>query len=314
MGCLFSLFKGLLYTALLLLLLAGGFAGNMAYEELFHAPWDQILGIENHRRDLSQIHAMENRYGWQSVTVPSEDGTRLKGSYIESGNRNHRAVILLHGLYQNRSMCVPYADIYREMGYSVLMVDLRGHGESGGEYPDWGVHDIEDLNAWVDFLKAKDPSMQIGIHGISLGAAMALLYSGSKEGSAMKFYVADSSYASLMELGREKIMRYTGDDRLVLGMDVLNPFFQAALFVHDRKLLRDLDPLVQSAKARSPLLILHGKADTLIPYGAAEDLFSEAGSPRKELYLFQGAGHTMEMATNGPAYREHVQKFVKSLQ
>ena len=77
MGCLFSLFKGLLYTALLLLLLAGGFAGNMAYEELFHAPWDQILGIENHRRDLSQIHAMENRYGWQSVTVPSEDGTRL---------------------------------------------------------------------------------------------------------------------------------------------------------------------------------------------------------------------------------------------
>ena len=132
MGCLFSLFKGLLYMALLALLLAGGFAGNMAYEELFHAPWDQILGIENHRRDLSQIHAMENRYGWQSVTVPSEDGTRLKGSYIESGNRNHRAVILLHGLYQNRSMCVPYADIYREMGYSVLMVDLRGHGESGG--------------------------------------------------------------------------------------------------------------------------------------------------------------------------------------
>ena len=51
-----------------------------------------------------------------------------------------------------------------------------------------------------------------------------------------------------MELGREKIMRYTGDDRLVLGMDVLNPFFQAALFVHDRKLLRDLDPLTQSAK------------------------------------------------------------------
>ena len=43
MGCLFSLFKGLLYMALLALLLAGGFAGNMAYEELFHAPWDQIL-------------------------------------------------------------------------------------------------------------------------------------------------------------------------------------------------------------------------------------------------------------------------------
>ena len=49
MGCLWSLFKGLMYMMLLALLLAGGFAGNMAYEELFHAPWDQILGIENHR-------------------------------------------------------------------------------------------------------------------------------------------------------------------------------------------------------------------------------------------------------------------------
>ena len=45
----------------------------------------------------------------------------------------------------------------------------------------------------------------------------------------MKFYVADSSYGNLLELGKEKLYKYTEDDHYVLGMDALNPFFQLAL-------------------------------------------------------------------------------------
>ena len=313
MGCLWKLIKAMIYLALLLCIAVGCYAGNVAYKELFYAPWDYILGIENHRKDLREIHSMEDRYGWQRVMVPSADGAELRGTYIEDAGNGKKAVILLHGLYQNRSMCIPYVDIYRQLGYHVLLVDLRGHGESIGERTDWGVHDIEDLDSWVDFLKAKNPSMEIGIHGISLGAAMALLYSGSDQGKQMKFYVADSSYGNLMELGRDKLMAYTGDDRLVLGMDILNPFFQVALFAHDRKLLCDLDPLYQVKKMTSPVLFLHGGRDKLVPPDTAEELLAASASTRKKLYIFQGAGHTMEMATNRPAYREYIQNFVQNL-
>ena len=109
----------------------------------------------------------------------------------------------------------------------------------------------------------------------------------------MKFYVADSSYGDLLDLGRDKLMKYMGDDRLVLGMDVLNPFFQAALYMHTGKLLSDIDPVNRVQHMTSPVLFLHGAKD-------------------QKLYIFQGASHTMEMSANGPAYREYVTDFIKN--
>ena len=313
MHLIWKLIKSLFLLALIIITAAGFYAGNTAYEELFTAPWDRILGIENHRKDLTAIHTMEDRYGWHRVTVPSGDGTNLRGTYIEDRNNSKKAVILLHGLYQNRSMCLPYVNIYRNLGYNVLLVDLRGHGESDGSMTDWGIHDEEDLNAWVDFLHSKNQNMEIGLHGFSLGAAMALIYSGSKEGHEMKFYVADSSYGNLLKLGREKIMTYTGDERLVLGMDILNPFMQAAMFAHTGKLLSSVDPIDQVNHMTSPVLFLHGGADQLIPPSTAEELLSASSSQNKQLYIFQGAGHTMEMAANGEAYKKTVIEFVRKL-
>jgi fermentation-respiration switch protein FrsA (DUF1100 family) len=313
MHFIWKLIKTLFLLALVIVLAAGLYAGNMAYEELFTAPWDRILGIENHRKDLTAIHSMEDRYGWHRVTVPSKDGTNLRGTYIEDRNGSKKAVILLHGLYQNRSMCLPYVTMYRNLGYNVLLVDLRGHGESDGIMTDWGIHDVDDMNAWVDFLRSKNRNMEIGLHGFSLGAAMALIYSGSKEGQDMKFYVADSSYGNLLELGREKIMTYTGDERLVLGMNILNPFMQAAMFYHTGKLLSAVDPIAQVTHMTSPVLFLHGGADQLIPPSTAEELLAASSSQNKQLYIFQGAGHTMEMAANSEAYRGTVQKFLLGL-
>lgn len=310
MHFLFKLFKWLIILIIAAALGLGFYAGNLAYEELFTAPWDRILGIQNHRSDLARMHGLEERYGWQRVMVPSKDGTELRGTYIETVKGGKKAVILLHGLYQNRSMCVPYISMYQDMGYNVLLVDLRGHGESGGGQTDWGIHDVDDMNGWVDFLRSKNPSMEIGFHGISLGAAMALIYSGSKEGQQMKFFVADSSYGNLLELGRDKILTYTGDDRLVLGMDVLNPFMQAAMFFHTGKLLSDVDPASQVTHMASPILFLHGGADMLVPPSAAHELLADSSSSVKELYIFDGAAHTMEMAVNGPAYKQVVKKFV----
>lgn len=60
----------------------------------------------------------------------------------------------------------------------------------------------------------------------------------------------------------------------------------------------------------SPVLFLHGGADMLVPPSVAHELLTDSSSNVKELYIFDGAAHTMEMATNGPAYKQVVQKFV----
>ena len=128
---------------------AGFYAGNVVYEQLFYQSWDQALGIPNHRQDLDRIHYLERYYDWDRVAVSSKDGTKLQGTYIEAPQKSHKTVIILHGLYQNRTMSVPYIGIYRRLGYNVLLPDVRGHGESDGNTTDWGVHAVEDLDSWA---------------------------------------------------------------------------------------------------------------------------------------------------------------------
>ena len=63
MHFLFKLFKWLIILIIAAALVLGFYAGNLAYEELFTAPWDRILGIQNHRSDLARMHGLEERYG-----------------------------------------------------------------------------------------------------------------------------------------------------------------------------------------------------------------------------------------------------------
>ena len=201
----FKIVKILILFLLLAFVGAGFYAGNAAYETMLTAPWEKILGVTKQTADLSRIHRREQKDGWQPVEIRSADGTKLRGTYIENSRSSDRTVILLHGLYQNRSMCIPYVDMYRDMGYNVLLIDQRGHGESGGSHTTWGLRETDDLDAWTEWLRGKDGGVKIGMHGISLGAAMALIYSGTERGKNISFYVADSAYGGMMELGKDKI-------------------------------------------------------------------------------------------------------------
>lgn len=214
----------------------------------------KILGVTKQTADLSRIHRREQKDGWQPVEIRSADGTKLRGTYIENSRSSDRTVILLHGLYQNRSMCIPYVDMYRDMGYNVLLIDQRGHGESGGSHTTWGLRETDDLDAWTEWLRGKDGGVKIGMHGISLGAAMALIYSGTERGKNISFYVADSAYGGMMELGKDKISAYTGDPRFLWGMDLVEPFFQSVLWLRSGKTLSDIDPLEAVRRMTAPVL------------------------------------------------------------
>ena len=72
-----------IYLCLLLLLGAGLYAGNTAYNQLFSAPWDKILGMENHRDDLDQVHRAEARYGWEQVVI-TQGRHQAPGTYMKT--------------------------------------------------------------------------------------------------------------------------------------------------------------------------------------------------------------------------------------
>lgn len=304
-------FRNLIIFVLIIGITGGIYIGDMAYEQFRSAPWDQILSIRNQSRDTRGIKRAEDRFDWPEVQVKSKDGTMLTGTYIEGAGKSHKTVILLHGLYHNRTMCLPYVPMYRELGYNVLLVDLRGHGESGGDHTEWGLAEMDDLDSWVRWLKSRDPSVQIGMHGISLGAAMAVLYSGTEQGKNLSFYVSDSAYGNVVALGREKLYDWSHDKRFIWGYNMLDPFFQAAMYYHTRKIVSDIEPSQAVKKSSSPILFLHGDADELVPVNTAQLLYDQCGSRQKYIHIFARSPHAVGLETNHDEYVRVVQNFLK---
>ena len=108
----------------------------------------------------------------QPVTLAADDSTELVGSYDHPGG-TAPGLLLLHGLGADRSEW----DVVALPGYATLAMDLRGHGESGGDVPDDDgqvfVDDARISLAWL----ASQPGVDAGrvaIVGSSIGANVAL--------------------------------------------------------------------------------------------------------------------------------------------
>jgi pimeloyl-ACP methyl ester carboxylesterase len=85
-------------------------------------------------------------------------------------------VVLLHGAGETRAATLPQAEVLAAHGYGVLMVDARGHGDSGGRGMDLGWHGDADVRAALDFLDGRDgvDPDRIGVLGLSMGGEEAI--------------------------------------------------------------------------------------------------------------------------------------------
>lgn len=93
-----------------------------------------------------------------SVTLINRDGMKLNGLFLPSIQAGStRYVILCHGYRNNCCELGMYARHFWHRGYSVLLPDARGHGDSEGKYIGMGWQERKDVLEWIDFLRQKDP-------------------------------------------------------------------------------------------------------------------------------------------------------------
>jgi len=93
---------------------------------------------------------------------------------------NQRAIILVHGRDNSRTngFCdqfVSFANQLHKAGFSVLMIDLRGHGQSADSRYTFGIKERQDILGGVDWLEGRgyQPG-KIGVLGYSLGAGSVI--------------------------------------------------------------------------------------------------------------------------------------------
>lgn len=155
------------------------------------------------------------------VNLLTSDGVSLKASYYPPMNSESEAstLLLLHGAYEDSRSWVDFRKTAQEKGYAVFTVDLRGHGQSGGEkiFDKSMDHDVDAALAWLQ--DSPDVSgKQIAIAGESLGANLALR-AGARH-PEIKSVILLSPGMSLWEIGiAEAIVNYGSRPLLLVATE-----------------------------------------------------------------------------------------------
>ena len=116
---------------------------------------------------------------YQNVTLTASDGVHLAAWYIPS--HNGAAVVLLHGAGSTRTSVLGQASVLARHGYGILMVDARGHGQSGGDAQDNGWWGNNDTSSAVSWLEARPDVVggKIAVVGMSMGGEEAIGAAGA---------------------------------------------------------------------------------------------------------------------------------------
>jgi len=259
-----------------------------------------------HRSDEAAEWA--RRQPWEYVAVNSRDGLALHGYYLEADEPSDKTVILAHG-YSGEAMSNmrSLAMFYREkLGYRVLMPDARGHGRSEGGYIGFGWPEREDYLGWIDYVVGRQGTdCRIVLHGVSMGGATVLMTSGERLPGQVKAVVSDCAYTSVAE-----ILSYQLKRLYKLPAFPLVPVTSLVCRIRAGYSFYEASALRQVARAATPILFIHGDADTFVPFGMVRQLYDECAS-EKELLVVPGAGHGLAYSTDREGYEGAVRRFLR---
>lgn len=240
----------------------------------------------------------------QDIAITTADGVTLRAWSMQPKDANGNAVILLHGVGDNRLGVYGYARAFLAQHYAVLLPDARAHGLSGG-LASYGVKESEDIHQWVSWIEDHEHPRCIYGFGESMGAAQ-LLQSLAKE-PRFCAVVAESPFATFREVAYARFGRQfrTGP---WLGRTFFRPAVEAG-FLYAR-LEHGLDmeaasPLDAVRHTKVPILLIHGMNDTNIPPVHSDEI--EAGNPSDiELWKVSGAVHTGAYLAAPEEFRQRV--------
>jgi fermentation-respiration switch protein FrsA (DUF1100 family) len=243
---------------------------------------------------------------YETVSIVSGDGLKLVGYYLPAETATTKTAILAHGYYSCGLEMGAFAEFcHKKLGYNVLMPDARGAGASEGNYIGLGWPDRLDYLQWISWVIARVGSdARICLMGVSMGGATVLMTSGENLPSNVKVIVEDCGYTSVADEVTYllKTIFHQDPEPIIPETSKLTKIKAGYNF-------EEASALDQVRKSKTPILFIHGDADTFVPFEMAQRLY-DACSAEKELFVVHGAGHGESFIKDPKGYLDHVTAFV----
>lgn len=209
----------------------------------------------------SPAFAPAKALGFEQVSIQTKDGLQLNAWYHPAG-KGYTTVVHFHGNAGNIGVRLYLAKHLTDMGYGIFLVDYRGYGGNSGSPSEQGFY--LDAEAALAFLKARQISKEkLVIFGESIGTGVAVEMAKRQIACSL---ILQSPFRSLPAL-----VRYHHPWLLVPPSDKFNS-------------------IAKIGEITTPLLIIHGNNDNIVPFDHAEALYERAAGP-KQLISYPNGTH-----------------------
>jgi len=211
--------------------------------------------------------------GTQEYDVRLENGDTLHFWYLAQSHADDAPTVLyLHGARWNMNGSVFRISRFKDLGFNVLAVDYRGFGKSTEVLPSEQSAAEDARAAFAELVRRQPDPRRRYVYGHSLGGALAVELASELPPGQVGGIIIESTFTSIPDLLHS--MRWGW----VPGIDlvVTQRFDSAARIEH----------------VTTPLLILHGTADSVVPHTMADELYQRAGSSAKRLVKIEGGNHS----------------------
>lgn len=242
----------------------------------------------------------------ETLQIKSFDNLNLVANFLP--NKSKKFAIIVHGFGSLCQEMQPYIKMFLDMGYNILAPDNRAHGKSQGKVITMGHLDKLDVYSWIQYLNSTNTNIEIVVFGLSMGAATVCLLNQLSLPENVKALISDCAYSNaydvMKNIAKRSVIFY-----ILPTMRVFNSYslLRAGFMPSSIK----VDDAVKNAKI--PMLFIHGKKDTLVPFDMHSILYNATPSKKKYKYIVKNAGHAESYAKNPDKYIKKIENFLNKI-
>ena len=222
---------------------------------------------------------------YEEVDFQATDGTQLAG-WLIPGQDGAPVVLFCMGNAGNISHRLETLQLLNDLGVTTFIFDYRGYGLSKGKASEAGFY--HDAAGAMAFLHERGWSAdRVIIFGRSLGAAVGMETALRTSPAGL---IIEAAFTSIRAMGR-------------YHYPLIN-------FLLGWMIDAEYDNLDKIGDLKSPVLLIHGRNDTICPPAMAEELYARAAA-RKQVHWIDGADHNNGLIAGGVAYRELLRRVIE---
>ena len=220
----------------------------------------------------------ENNYSGDRLTVPIEkvkiktqDNIELLSWYHKKNVSDYKTILFLHGNAGSLENRIYKLNFLGNLDVNFLIIAWRGYSGSSGKPSEFGLY--QDAKSALNWLNSKGiTDDKIVLYGESLGTSIAIEVGQNRDFAGI---ILEAPFTSMIDIGKKHY-----------------PFFPVKLLLKDKYVSKN-----KIKNIKSPVLVMHGKEDKIVPFYMGKKIYDLANQPKFK-YFPDDDDHMMNFDKN----------------